>query len=45
LLNAAPFDPAAQIGQRVEARGLVYRDEQETLLTVTALKSVGTCAN
>jgi mono/diheme cytochrome c family protein len=45
LLNAAPFKPDAQIGQRVEARGLVYRDEQETLLTVTALKALGNCAN
>jgi mono/diheme cytochrome c family protein len=45
LLNAEPFNPAAQIGQRVEARGLVYRDEQETLLTVTALKAVGNCTN
>ena len=45
LLNAAPFKPEGQIGQRVEARGLVYRDERETLLTVSALKAVGTCQN
>ena len=45
LLNAQPFNPAGQIGQRVEARGLLYRDEQETLLTVTALKTVGSCTN
>ena len=45
LLNAAPFKPEAQVGQRVEARGLVYRDERETLLTVTALKAVGNCQN
>jgi len=43
LLNAAPFKPEAQVGQRVEARGLVYRDERETLLTVSALKAVGSC--
>jgi S-disulfanyl-L-cysteine oxidoreductase SoxD len=43
LLNAAPFKPEAQIGQRVEARGLVYRDEREMLLTVSALKAVGSC--
>ena len=33
------------MGQRVEARGLVYRDERDTLLTVTALKAVGSCQN
>jgi mono/diheme cytochrome c family protein len=45
LLNAAPFKPEAQVGQRVEARGLVYRDEREVLLTVSALKAVGSCQN
>ena len=43
LLNAAPFTPEAQVGQRVEARGLVYRDQQDTLLTVSALRAVGSC--
>ena len=43
LLNAAPFRPEVQVGQRVEARGLVYRDERETLLTVSTLKAVGAC--
>ena len=45
LLNATPFKPDAQVGQRVEVRGLVYRDERETLLTVSALKAVGSCQN
>ena len=45
LLNAAPFKPESQVGQRVEARGLVYRDERDTLLTVSALKAVGSCQN
>jgi mono/diheme cytochrome c family protein len=45
LLNATPFKPATQVGQRVEVRGLVYRDERETLLTVSALKAVGSCQN
>jgi mono/diheme cytochrome c family protein len=45
LLNASPFKPETQVGQRVDARGLVYRDERETLLTVSALKAVGTCQN
>ena len=43
LLNTTPFKPEAQVGQRVEARGLVYRDERDTLLTVSTLKPVGSC--
>ena len=45
LLNAIPFSPETQIGQRVEARGIVYRDDTDTLLTVSALKTVGACEN
>lgn len=45
LLNAAPFGPAGQIGQKVEARGIIYRDERETLMAVTALKTLGACRN
>jgi hypothetical protein len=43
LLNASPFNPDTQIGQRVEARGIVYRDDKDTLLTVSTLKTVGPC--
>lgn len=43
LLSAGPFDPAAQAGRKVEARGLIYRDAAETLLTVTSLRALGSC--
>jgi hypothetical protein len=43
LLNAAPFKPDTQVGQRVEARGLVYRDDRDILLAVSALKVLGSC--
>lgn len=43
LLSTAPFRPADQQGQKVEARGLIYRDPAESLMTVTSLKTVGTC--
>jgi hypothetical protein len=43
LLNASPFNPDTQIGQRVEARGIVYRDEKDVLLAVSALNAVGVC--
>ena len=45
LLNASPFNPEAQIGQRVEARGIVYRDDKDILLAVGALTPVGACQN
>ena len=45
LLNASPFNPETQIGQRVEARGIVYRDEKDILLVVSALTAVGACQN
>lgn len=45
LLNAGPFNPETQIGQRVEARGIVYRDDKDVLLAVSALNAVGACQN
>lgn len=45
LLNAAQFSAEAQIGRRVEARGLVYRDDRDMLLAVSALKAIGPCGN
>ena len=45
LLNANPFDPDTQIGRRVEARGILYRDTKDILLVVSALKAVGACQN
>jgi mono/diheme cytochrome c family protein len=45
LINAGQFDPAAQIGQRVEARGLLYRDDRETLVALSALIRLGPCGN
>jgi hypothetical protein len=43
LLSAAPFDPAAHIGRKVEARGLIYQEPGEALMTVTSLRAVGPC--
>jgi mono/diheme cytochrome c family protein len=41
LLSAAPHDPAAHQGHKMEARGLVYRDAAEARLTLTSLKRIG----
>jgi mono/diheme cytochrome c family protein len=43
LLNARAHDPAAHVGHRMEARGLVYREGADARLTVTSLKMVGEC--
>jgi mono/diheme cytochrome c family protein len=45
LINAAQFDPAKQVGSKVEARGLIYRDDREALLTVSTLRTLGPCTN
>ena len=45
LLNATPFDPAAHVGQRVDVRGLLYREGADSLLTVAVLKPLGPCQN
>jgi hypothetical protein len=41
LHSVAPFNPDAHVGQKVEARGLVYRDEGDARLTLTSLRPVG----
>ena len=43
LLSAAPFDPGGNEGRKVEARGLIYQDPADSLVTLTSLTSVGTC--
>ena len=43
LLSTAPFNPAGSEGQKVEARGLIYQEPGDALLTVTSLKAIGSC--
>jgi mono/diheme cytochrome c family protein len=46
LFSVVPFNPEAHVGQKVEARGLVYREPGDSRLTLTSLKSVGApCGN
>ena len=45
LINAGQFDAAAQLGQRVAARGLLYRDDRETLVALSSLIRLGPCEN
>jgi cytochrome c5 len=45
LLSAVPFEPAAHVGQKMEARGLVYNDPADSRITLTSLKPTGSaCA-
>jgi hypothetical protein len=43
LLSVGRFNPATSQGQKVEARGLIYRENERSLLTVTSLRAVGRC--
>jgi len=46
LLSVAAFKPESHIGQKVEARGLLYRQGNRNLLTLTSLENAGTgCSN
>jgi S-disulfanyl-L-cysteine oxidoreductase SoxD len=45
LLSTAAFNPGAHKGQKVEARGLLYRDAGQSLLNLTSLENAGgSCA-
>lgn len=41
LLSALPFDPAGHVGQKMEARGLVYTEPGRERLTLTSLTPTG----
>ncbi len=41
LISIVPFKPEAHAGEKMEARGLVYRDDQDARLNLTSLEPVG----
>jgi hypothetical protein len=41
LLSARPFEPAAHVGQKVDARGLIYTEPGRERLTLTSLAPTG----
>ena len=41
LLSAVPFSPASHVGEKMEARGLVYNDPADSRITLTSLKPTG----
>jgi hypothetical protein len=45
LVSVAAFKPDSRKGQKVEARGLLYRESSHALLNLTSLESVGSGCN
>jgi len=45
LISVAAFKPDSLKGQKVEARGLLYRDSSRSLLTLTSLEGVASGCN
>lgn len=45
LVSAAAFKPDAHKGQKVEARGLLYRDAGRNVLNLTSLENAGSACN
>jgi S-disulfanyl-L-cysteine oxidoreductase SoxD len=41
LLSVVPFSPASHVGEKMEARGLVYNDPADSRITLTSLKPTG----
>jgi mono/diheme cytochrome c family protein len=46
LVSATSFKPEAHQGQKMEARGLLYKDARDAMLNLTSLQAVGSgCGN
>jgi mono/diheme cytochrome c family protein len=41
LISTTPFSPETHVGQKMEARGLVYTDEADARISLTSLKPTG----
>jgi hypothetical protein len=45
LHSAVPFSPAAHVGEKMEARGLVYIDPVDSRITLTSLRPTGSACD
>jgi mono/diheme cytochrome c family protein len=43
LVSVVPFKPETHVGQKMEARGLLYKDEKDARLNLTSLATLGDC--
>jgi len=41
LVSVVPFKPEGHKGQKMEARGLLYKDQNDALLNLTSLQMLG----
>jgi hypothetical protein len=41
LVSVVPFKPEGHKGQKMEARGLIYRDQADARINLTSLQMVG----
>jgi hypothetical protein len=46
LISVVPFKPEGHKGQKVEARGLIYKDQADARINLTSLQMLGaSCSN
>jgi quinoprotein glucose dehydrogenase len=43
LVNVAGFDPQQHSGQKLDVKGLLYKDDTDARINVTSLQTVGVC--
>ena len=41
LVSVVPFKPEGHVGQKMEARGLLYKDQTDARLNLTSLQMLG----
>lgn len=45
LVNVAGFNPQQNSGQKMDVKGLLYKDDAEARINVTSIQAVGPCTN
>jgi hypothetical protein len=43
LVGAAGFNPQENSGNRMDVKGLLYKDDEDALINVTSLQTIGSC--
>jgi hypothetical protein len=43
LVNVAGLDPQQHSGQKLDVKGLLYKDDTDARINVTSLQTVGVC--
>ena len=44
LVSVAGFNPKEHLGQKMDVKGLLYKDDTESRINVTSLQAIGSCA-